>query len=291
LHLSVTDTRMSVATRPNASTSIHPGYLRCVFSLVRQPRWIALVAVTAGLCLLFWWLGTWQWHRHESRSALNEAVHAAQNEPVEPLTSVVPDPSELPAGTDNRRVSVSGHYLATEQSLQRNPSGRAGYAVITPLDLDSGGTLLVNRGFVPPSLTDPNAPAADVAPPPGPVQLTVRLREPQESGDRTAPDGQIYDIDPATYPQPLLSPVYDAYGDLVEQSPAPAEELELPAAPDLGMGPHLFYAFQWWSFIPIAIVGLLLLLRRESKALDQTEGSDTPPVTQAHQTDPTLPRG
>jgi cytochrome oxidase assembly protein ShyY1 len=32
------------------------------------------------------------------------------------------------------------------------------------------------------------------------------------------------------------------------------------------MGPHLFYALQWWSFIGIAAVGYVVLLRREARA-------------------------
>ena len=44
--------------------------------------------------------------------------------------------------------------------------------------------------------------------------------------------------------------------------------MELPATPDIGMGPHLYYAWQWWSFIPIAVVGLILLMRREVNEAD-----------------------
>src|SRR4051812_15757237 len=147
LHRSVTDTRRSVATRPNASTSMFPGYLRCVFSLVRQPRWLGLLALTLILCVLFWWLGVWQWHRHETRSALNAAVHTAQAQPIAPLAKVMPDPHELPFGAEHRQVTASGRYLADAQLLERNPNGRAGFAVLTPMQLDTGGTLLVNRGF------------------------------------------------------------------------------------------------------------------------------------------------
>jgi cytochrome oxidase assembly protein ShyY1 len=268
---------MSVAPRPNASINTHPGYLRGVFSLARQPRWLAFLALTATLCVLFWWLGTWQWHRHEERSARNDAVETAQGQPVEPLTTVVPDPDQLPPGAEYRQVSATGHYVAAAQVLQRNPLGRAGFAVVTPLELDSGGTVLINRGFVNFSLTDPNTPAVDVTPPAGPVEVTMRLRVPEDASDRTAPEGQVYDIDPGSYPLLLSAPVYAAYGDLVDQTPAPTTDLELPEPADLGLGPHLFYAFQWWSFIPIAIVGLVLLLRRESK-VDEAR-TDTPTVT------------
>jgi cytochrome oxidase assembly protein ShyY1 len=235
-----------------------------VFALVRQPRWLGLLALALLLCVLFWWLGLWQWHRHLTRSALNDAVHLAQSQPVTPLTTVVPDPAVLPDGAENRRVSASGHYLADSQFLQRNPNGRAGFAVITPLELDSGGTLVVDRGFVPFSLTESNAPASDVSPPTEPVHVEVRLRAAQDGADRVAPSGQVYAIDPGSFPTHLPGPVYLAYGDLVQQAPAPPSSLELPPTADIGLGPHLFYAIQWWCFIGIALIGYVVLIRREA---------------------------
>jgi cytochrome oxidase assembly protein ShyY1 len=247
-----------------------------VFSLVRQPRWLAFLAITVGLCVLFWWLGLWQWHRHEDRSARNDAVEAAQQAPEQPLADLMPDPSNLPTGTEHRLTTASGQYLTDAQVLQRNPSGRAGYAVLTPLELDTGGTVIVNRGFVPPSTTNPNTPSdlEGLVPASGPVELVMRVRAPQDTTDRTAPTGQVYDIDPRDYPAPLPGPVYVAYGDLVDQTPDDGSDLERPEAADLGMGPHLFYAFQWWLFIPIAVIGLLLLMRREARH-DQQQ-ADTP---------------
>ena len=249
-----------------------------MISLVRQPRWLAFIAVTVVLCGLFWWLGLWQWHRHEDRSARNDAIEAAQQAPAQPLSSVIPDPAALPSGAEHRLVRASGHYLPSAQVLQRNPSGRAGFSVLTPLEIDAGGTVIVNRGFMPPSSTNPNTPSdvEGLAAPSSPVEVLLRLRAPQDSTDRTAPAGQVYDIDPRAYPTTLPEPVYVAYGDLVEQTPEADSVLERPEPADLGMGPHLFYAFQWWLFIPIALVGVVLLLRREARgsALDDTPQLD-----------------
>ncbi|MFL6181503.1 MAG: SURF1 family protein [Actinomycetes bacterium] len=256
-----------------------------MFSLVRQPRWLGLLALTLILCVLFWWLGVWQWHRHETRSALNAAVHTAQAQPIAPLAKVMPDPHELPFGAEHRQVTASGRYLADAQLLERNPNGRAGFAVLTPMQLDAGGTLLVNRGFVPFSLTSPNTPAADVTPPSGPVHVNVRLRAPEETTDRPAPSGEVYVINPAGYPEALPDPVYVAYGDLVDQTPTPSPDLELPPPADIGLGPHLFYAIQWWCFILIALIGYVVLVRREAAAAsdppadsESQPGSDDTPV-------------
>ena len=63
------------------------------------------------------------------------------------------------------------------------------------------------------------------------------------------------------------------------QDPAPPTNLELPEAPSTSLGPHLFYAIQWWLFIGIALIGYVLLLRRQ--ALDEASadayGSQGPP--------------
>ena len=45
------------------------------------------------------------------------------------------------------------------------------------------------------------------------------------------------------------------------------------------MGPHLFYAYQWWMFAVIAIGGFFVLARREAQ-FDQSQ----PTTTRAHPT-------
>ncbi len=55
-----------------------------------------------------------------------------------------------------QRVYLAGTYdhAAEVQSLAVSELG-SGYWVMTPLQLDGGGTVLVNRGFVPQSMRDP----------------------------------------------------------------------------------------------------------------------------------------
>ena len=269
LQRSVTETRRSVATRPNESTNMTTGYLRTVIALLRQPRWAGLALVAVAMSVLFWWLGTWQWGRHLERAERNDAIATALAQEPAPLATVVAEPGEVPESAVYRSVTATGTYLAAGQVLQRNPRGRSGFAVVTPLVLTGGGTLWVDRGWVAASRTDINAPATDVAPPTGPVEVTVRVRSPQPSSGRQAPTGQVYDITPqsmgASPGDDLPQPVYAVYGELVDQDPAPDPALELPEPGDTGIGVHLFYAIQWWLFIVIAFAGYLALLRRESR--------------------------
>jgi len=225
------------------------------------------------MCALFWWLGTWQWGRHLERADRNAAIERAQGQEPVDLADLVPDPTDQDDSAVYRPVTASGTYLADEQVLQRNPRGRSGYEVLTPLQLDEGGTLLVDRGWVAASPTDVSAPAADVAPPDGPVRVTVRLRAAQPTSDRQAPAGQVYVIDPGSMAETLPQPVYALYGELIDQDPPPDATLELPQPSETGIGVHLFYAIQWWLFIVIALLGFGALLRREGRT-DGALGDD-----------------
>ena len=251
------------------------GYRRDVLALLRQPRWLGLAALTVGMCVLFWWLGTWQFGRHLERSEQNAAIERAQNADPAELDSLVPIPTDPPVTAAYRSATATGTYLADRQVLQRNPRGRSGYAVITPLALEDGGTLLVDRGWVAASPTDVNIPATDVTPPAQAVTVTVRLRAASPSSDRQAPDGQIYDIDPGGMSEGLPRPVYGLYGELIDQVPASDSPLELPEPTETGIGVHLFYAIQWWLFIVIALVGLGVLLRRETRDSERVSDDDT----------------
>ena len=223
------------------------------------------------MCVLFWWLGTWQWGRHVDRSARNDAIEAAVNDDPVALESLIADPSAVEDDVVYRPVTATGTYLASDQVLQRNPLGRSGFDVITPLALSTGGTLLVDRGWIAASPTNTSEASADVTPPVGPVTVTVRLRAPQESSGRQAPPGQIYDIAPEQVAEGLPAPVYSTYGELIDQDPAPDPSLELAGPIDTGIGIHLFYAIQWWLFIVIALVGYFALLRRESREGDDAD--------------------
>lgn len=237
--------------------------------MLRQPRWVGFALLVILMSALFVFLGRWQWHRHEDRRERNTQYEAAAAAPTVRLGTLASADAPLDPTAQYRLVTVDGRYDADHQLLQRNPNGRSGYAVITPLVTGDGAALLVNRGFVPPSRTDANTPEADVSPPSGEVQATVRLRVSAPSDARQAPPGQLYVIDTDQIAAGLPYPLYPAYGELVRQVPTPSATLELPESQAPGLGPHLFYAIQWWLFIGIAVGGFILLLRRESAAAQQ----------------------
>ena len=130
-------------------------------------------------------LGVWQIERRTLKHALIEKVEAG-------LTAA---PNTLPAQAlwanmpaheiDYQKVAVHGSFLHEREAylymLYVAEEGREptpGYAVITPLLLEEGGILLVNRGYVPTSKLDPASRAqAQIT---GPVTITGLLRTPEK---------------------------------------------------------------------------------------------------------------
>ncbi|HEY2686235.1 MAG TPA: SURF1 family protein [Steroidobacteraceae bacterium] len=90
-------------------------------------------------------LGRWQLHRAAEKRVLYQQF----SDGTSATQSIAKD---TPAVTRYQHVEVRGRYDQTRQVLvdsMVDEAGRVGYYVITPLILDGGGLLLVNRGFVP----------------------------------------------------------------------------------------------------------------------------------------------
>jgi surfeit locus 1 family protein len=104
-----------------------------------------MTGLTVVLCLLFLSLGRWQWGRAEQKRELWAQFERGTGEVVSPGTRPL---TGLPRYT---RVRVEGRWEPRRQFLldNRTHDGRAGYEVLTPLWLDDGRVVLVNRGWVP----------------------------------------------------------------------------------------------------------------------------------------------
>jgi surfeit locus 1 family protein len=111
---------------------------------VFSPSWLMTV-ITLMLLILFVSLGRWQWGRAEFKQQLGqEFVASADRVVVLGSKTTV----ELPRYT---RIEVAGNWDDSRQFLldNRTRDGRAGYEVLTPLQLADGRWLLVNRGWLP----------------------------------------------------------------------------------------------------------------------------------------------
>jgi cytochrome oxidase assembly protein ShyY1 len=226
-----------------------------------SPRWLLFHVTVLALVVLMVNLGLWQLHRLQDRREFNAEVRARATLEVVPVQEVVS------LGTDAdevewRTVTATGRYLVDEQVVvvNRSQDGVSGVNVVTPLQLDDGPIVLVNRGFVPGTLEVP-------APTGGDVSVTGRLRRSQERtlGQLTEPEGElteVFRIDIPRLADQLPGPVLPLSIDLLTSDPAEgAVPVPLPD-PDLSEGPHLSYMVQWWIFSACAAVGWFLAVRR-----------------------------
>lgn len=111
----------------------------------RPPLWAWIV--TSLLLAVLLWLGSWQIRRaHDKRGLETSYAEASQGEGV-PLDSNIAPPGDGHVIA----VSVSGRYVPDRQLLLDNQSerGRPGYHVWTPFRLESGTTVVVDRGWIP----------------------------------------------------------------------------------------------------------------------------------------------
>ena len=208
------------------------------------PRWIFSHLLVLVLVVVMISLGFWQLRRLDQRRERNDFVERALEQPPVDPRAVARLDDEL---ARFRPVVVEGNYRG-ENTLVANRSVDAipGVWVVTALQLDDGTQVLVSRGVLP----------ADRAAPP-PSGGTVRVEGfaiPRERLDRTA----RIDLDTRFSREGVLPLLVQA----TSSSPADHVDLVPVDPPELGEGPHLSYAVQWFIFSTIAIVGYPLVLRR-----------------------------
>lgn len=253
------------------------------FLLTRQ--WIVLTLLGLVMMPVMVRLGFWQLHRHEHRVANNTLIAAALNAAPVPVESVTRPGFQVPHKDLYKMVTARGHYDTAHSVVARHRTGgnsgsdddsgggeQVGYHVITPLILDDGRAVLVNRGWIQPG-DDPRAFPKITAPPSGEVTVTGRLR-PDESTASTGikdhsglPDRQVQLINGPEVKAAggLAAPVVGGYLELVSTSPKPGhgQPALIPDPDHSSIGPHMAYAIQWWLFTAMVPVGWVILLRRE----------------------------
>ncbi len=106
--------------------------------------WIAIIFVTT----LMLGLGFWQLARLEWKEALIATIEHGAATPPE---SILPHSSLRLKEQGFQRFSVRGEFLHPHEFhlAARYYRGKLGYHILTPLKLEDGRLLLVNRGWVP----------------------------------------------------------------------------------------------------------------------------------------------
>jgi cytochrome oxidase assembly protein ShyY1 len=248
------------------------------YSFARRPVWLAGHLVALIAVIGFALLGNWQLSRHDERRALDEALDARLEADVVWLDDLLAENADL-NWLEYRRVQVSGTYLTEDEVIlqARSLNGRSGHEVLTPLLLDDGTAVVVNRGWVPISVEGP--PVVGAEPPSAVVAVTGFVRQTQERGGLgpvDPPEGtldRISRVDIDRLQQQIDVPLRSVWIQLASQDPGHVDFPLVVDPPQPGTGtPHLSYAFQWFAFAAIVVVAYPLLMRRTARR-DSSRGT------------------
>lgn len=234
---------------------------------------VVLMLALAATCV---WLGNWQMHRLGEKEALIAAVDQRLG------AAAIPVPTEdkwagLDLETLNfQNVSLTGSFrynqtvtVFTSLADARGPASGPGYWVVTPFVLTTGGTVFVNRGFVPQDYQE----AAVTDGEGDDVQVTISgLLRPGEKAGFMTPGPNMSDRiewvrDPARLAEmvdPALAPFAPFYVDL----PA-GPKGELPQGGETIVefpNNHLGYAYTWYGFAIVAVVMLGFWFARQRRS-------------------------
>lgn len=232
-------------------------------------RWAVLgviVVVAVGVMIA---LGFWQLRRLHDVREDNARVRARLSLPAEPIERVLPPGGDAERIT-YRRVTIAGRYDRVSELLLRNRSyrGQPGSHVLTPLVLEDGRAVLVDRGWIPLTLSGPDE---ERTRPPvlQPVEVAGVLFPSERKGafgPAIPPTGRLTAIPRIDVPRiakQVNYPTLPLYLRLESQTPSQSSDLPVPPGlPHLGEGPHLSYAIQWFIFATIAAATYVVLFRR-----------------------------
>jgi surfeit locus 1 family protein len=227
----------------------------------RPGFWPTLFAAVGVIALAA--LGTWQVQRLHWKEALIAARARAEAAPVLDLR----DPTDVRPEDDFRSMRLVGRFRHDREFhlLGRVQGGEAGAHVVTPLILDDGAMVLVDRGFVP---LDRLAPATR---PEGQMEGRVAVR------------GTVRWPEPPGWFTPSSDPAANAWYRLDPEAMAVAAGLRrvapfyvaADATPNPGGLPrggatfspfpnnHLGYALTWYGLaLSLAVIYILFGFRR-----------------------------
>ncbi|HWS24580.1 MAG TPA: SURF1 family protein [Anaerolineales bacterium] len=221
---------------------------------------ISTFFVFLGAIVLFR-LGLWQISRYFERQAFNNQYTSQQAAPILDLNGVeLTDLKKF----EYRRVTVRGQYDHLHAIVRVNQyhQGVLGFALMTPLILEDGSAVFIDRGWIP---ADPktNMPNWELYTTAGLVEVQGILRNPVElvnSSENYDPRIWIdfYPVDLQKHIPYQIATAFIQPNPDGTQNPPIATTLEV----EITDGPHLSYAFQWFSFGIILLMGYPFVLRK-----------------------------
>jgi surfeit locus 1 family protein len=241
----------------------------------RRSRWLfwTFIGFMLALMVLFTTLGIWQVERLAEKEHLIANVASRMTLAPEQLPPLNEWSAFDAEAWDYRPVMASGTFRPSETVLvftslsdQRGKFSGPGYWVMTPLALAAGGTVLVNRGFIPQDSAEAFVAGGVVEP--GLVSLTGIARASEEVNSFTpAPDAAeriewVRNTERlATLAGPVPQPVAPIYIDLPVSGDG-----ALPQGGETVVSfpnNHLGYAITWFGFATLVPFLLWFWARRQ----------------------------
>jgi cytochrome oxidase assembly protein ShyY1 len=239
-----------------------------MYRFLFSSKWLGyllLAAIFAAACV---GLGRWQMDRRaETLAEINRVTSNYSAAPV-PFAEVKEQFSSLAADREWTQVELKGSYDVDGQRIVRNRplNGQPGYEVVVPFRVETGETVVIDRGWLPIGNNNPGRPDSVPAPPQGTVTVVARLKPAEPELQRGAPDGQLASIDLAAYSAELGYPLLTgAYGQLSSESPAVAEMPFPFPKPSTDEGTHLSYSLQWFAFGVLMFIGFGYAARQQAR--------------------------
>ena len=243
----------------------------------RSRRQLLLAAVALVLFGIFLALGSWQVQRRAWK--LDLIARVEQRVGAAPVATPGRErwAQVNRADDEYRRVAVTGTFANDRETLvQAVTELGPGFWLLTPLRQPDGRSVLVNRGFLPPTARDPAGRGAPA--PTGPVTVTGLLRLTEPGGgflrhnDPVAGHWYSRDVQAIAAARGLadVAPYFiDADAGATDRAPTPGRsERRWPAG---GMtvirfpNSHLVYAITWYALALMTAVGVGQVLRGERR--------------------------
>jgi surfeit locus 1 family protein len=223
----------------------------------RHHRWLILVAALVGVTGTGR-LGLWQLDRAAQKLSRQALLDSRLDLPELTAADLARNPEEVDAQTQ-RRVRVQGRWVARATLFldNRPMDDRAGFHVVTPLQLADGTAVLVERGWAPRNALRREALPPVQTPETSTVTVVARIipspsRLFDFGGLETGPIRQNLDLAGAARESGLsLRPV------TLLQTEGPTDDglLRHWSAPSVGVDKHHGYAAQWFALSAL-IAGL-----------------------------------
>lgn len=229
------------------------------------------LAVLATLAVLVG-LGVWQLERKAWKEGLIQAIVERTAKPSVPLQSLLRGGEELPP--EYTRVTVRGRFLNEhEKHLYAPEPAGAGYHVYTPMLLEGGRSVFVNRGWIPEALKNPATRAAQQ--PQGEVEIIGLVRWPGAKVGFTPRNNYIKNLWFWRDVKGMAASAFPGGEDKVlpffveeEAQPGKATVFPRPGVTSLALpSRHLEYALTWFglALVLLVIFGRFVWVRAHEK--------------------------